>query len=376
MSQLLLSSLAVVCPNCDGYNPPQSAACQACGTSLGAPARGAPAAVSTFPKAGEAPRPTRPPESVPPGLRPSARTPPPAPSGLATVPPRAPAPAAPPPRTASAAGVPASPPRTASSPAAPTAAPPRTASAAGVPAAPAPLVGRALTPPAARTGLAPAGTAAAAPKFGLAVLAGASRGQRYRLPLTGCVVGRTRGALLLAEDPYVSPLHATFVVKDGALFVRDESSTSGVYVTIAGTESLAPHGLFAVGQRAFRYVGLLEAPPPLAGRPLVYGAPVPSGQALYAVEEVLVGGRPGRAVTTAGPMLTVGQTHCDLSYPQDESLAVRHCELSPHPSGATLRDLSGGLGTYVRIPPLTERPLRAGDRVRMGQHVLQVELLG
>jgi hypothetical protein len=41
-----------------------------------------------------------------------------------------------------------------------------------------------------------------------------------------------------------------------------------------------------------------------------------------------------------------------------------------------LRDLSGGLGTYVRIPPATERPLRSGDRVRIGQHVFQVELLG
>ncbi|NOJ82235.1 hypothetical protein HNV28_28575, partial [Myxococcus xanthus] len=31
MSQLLLSSLAVVCPNCDGYNSPRSAACVLCG---------------------------------------------------------------------------------------------------------------------------------------------------------------------------------------------------------------------------------------------------------------------------------------------------------------------------------------------------------
>jgi hypothetical protein len=41
-----------------------------------------------------------------------------------------------------------------------------------------------------------------------------------------------------------------------------------------------------------------------------------------------------------------------------------------------LRDLSGGLGTYVRIAPATERPLRAGDRVRIGQHIFQIEALG
>jgi pSer/pThr/pTyr-binding forkhead associated (FHA) protein len=349
MSQLLLSSLAIVCPTCDGYNPPQSAACQACGAPLGArpaaaapPVRApgtAPAPVASFAKPGEPPRVARPPETVPPGLRPSARTPPPNPSGLKTVEPA----------------------RAAPRPAAPPAAP---------------LVGRALTPPAARGVVPAAPSAAAAPKFGLAVLAGTARGQRYKLPLTGCVVGRTRGALLLAEDPFVSPLHATFVVKDGALFVRDESSTSGVYVTIAGAESLAVQAQFSVGQRVFRYSGLLEVPPTAPGRPVVYGSPVPSGQPLYGVEELLMGARPGRAVTTPGPLLTIGQANCDLSYPQDESLAGRHCELSPHPTGATLRDLSGGLGTYVRIPPLTERPLRAGDRVRMGQHVLQVEALG
>ncbi len=38
--------------------------------------------------------------------------------------------------------------------------------------------------------------------------------------------------------------------------------------------------------------------------------------------------------------------------------------------------LWGGLGTYVRVPSGVERPLRPGDRVRLGQHILQVETLG
>ncbi|NPC83647.1 FHA domain-containing protein, partial [Pyxidicoccus fallax] len=228
---------------------------------------------------------------------------------------------------------------------------------------------------------APAGAAArpappAASRFGLAVIAGTSRGQRYKLPVTGCVVGRQRGAILFPDDVFVSPLHATFLVKEGALFVRDESSASGVFVAVAGTEALTPRTLFSAGQRLFRFTGRLESPPPVAGRPFIYGAPVPLGQAVYGVEEVLVGGRAGRAVVTAAPLLTIGQAHCDLSFPGDEGLAGRHCELSPTPTGALLRDLSGGLGTYVRLASGVERPLRPGDRVRLGQHVLQVETLG
>ncbi len=219
--------------------------------------------------------------------------------------------------------------------------------------------------------------APAASRFGLTVLAGATRGNRYKLPVTGCVVGRTRGAILLQDDAFVSALHATFLVKEGALFIRDESSVSGVYVTIPSTEAIAPRTLFSAGLRLFRFSGRIEIPIAQPGQPVIYGAPVPLGQAIYVVEEVLVGGRSGRAVMSAAALLTIGQSHCDLSYPQDEGLASRHCELSPTPAGsAMLRDLSGGLGTYVRIPPGTERPLRPGDRVRIGQHIFQIEGLG
>jgi predicted component of type VI protein secretion system len=208
------------------------------------------------------------------------------------------------------------------------------------------------------------------------VIAGTTKGQRYKLPVTGCVVGRNRGAILLQDDPFVSALHATFLVKEGALFIRDESSVSGVFVTVPGTEAIAPRTLFSAGSRLFRFSGRIEIPIAQPGQPVIYGAPVPLGQAIYVVEEVLVGGRSGRAVMSAAALLTIGQAHCDLSYPQDEGLASRHCELSPTAAGAMLRDLSGGLGTYVRIPPSIERPLRAGDRVRIGQHIFQIEGLG
>ncbi|WP_257460906.1 FHA domain-containing protein [Archangium lipolyticum] len=357
MSQLLLSALAVVCPNCDGYNPPRAEACASCGTPLietpapvnASPARVAPAPSPARPVPG-VPRPppgtARPPEA-PPGLRPASRTPAP---------------------VAVAGGIPLA---------------ARPVSAPRPVAAPLPMtrpVGPAAPPvPAPRPGAAPAPGARPAPvasRFGLAVIAGSTRGQRFKLPITGCTVGRTRGAILFADDAFVSAQHASFLIKDNVLHVRDESSASGVYVTIPGVETLLPLSFFSIGQRLFRFLGKLEAPPPLAGRPTVYGAPVPPGQGVFGVEEVLVGGRSGRTVVTSAPLLTLGQANCDFSYGQEEGLASRHCELSFSLAGAQLRDLSGGLGTYVRIPSGVERPLRPGDRVRMGQHIVQVELMG
>ncbi|MCI0573804.1 MAG: FHA domain-containing protein [Myxococcaceae bacterium] len=204
-------------------------------------------------------------------------------------------------------------------------------------------------------------------------MAGKAKGARYRLPATGATIGRTRAAILLPEDPHVSPHHATLLVRDGVLSIRDEASASGVYVSIAAPEALAPGTLFCAGEHLFRYAGPVAAPVPTPGRPVSYGAPLPSGQALFLVEEILAGGRAGRAVTTGGPLLTIGRANCDLSFPQDESMAARHCELSPQQGSAQLRDLSGGQGTFIRIPPQTERPLRVGDRIRLGLHVIQVE---
>lgn len=210
------------------------------------------------------------------------------------------------------------------------------------------------------------------------MIAGQGSGQRFRLGGAGCMVGRSRGAILFADDPFLAAHHATLILRDGKLFVRDEGSASGVYVSISSaSEPLSVGGYFAAGGRCFRYVGPLARPVlATSGHPEIYGAPVPHGQVLYAVEEIIVGGRAGRAVITAGPLLTIGQSHCDLSFANDPSLAPRHCELSPSPVGASLRDLSGGMGTFIRLLPGTEHPLNVGDRVRVGHQVMQVELVG
>ncbi|MEW6435502.1 MAG: FHA domain-containing protein [Myxococcota bacterium] len=218
-------------------------------------------------------------------------------------------------------------------------------------------------------------SAAAGPRFGLTVMAGPARGQRFKLGGNGAQIGRARGAILFPDDPFISPLHASLIVRDGRLFVRDEESTSGVFVSISGTETVPSGSMFCAGLRLFRFLGAIEPNPPWNRRDVVvYGAPLPNNQTHYAIEEILLGGRAGRCLITPGPVLTIGQGRCDFAYPNDEGLAPRHCELSPLPTGVMLRDLSGGLGTFVRASG--ERALKAGDRIRIGQQTLQVEALG
>jgi pSer/pThr/pTyr-binding forkhead associated (FHA) protein len=346
MSALLLGNLGVICPSCDFLNVVGAAKCVTCGTNVASDgAATAKSEAKAEPAAPAKPMPPQP--SEPPGLKrtntkdvpiPAVAAKPPPASEKPTKPVNVP-PAAPPPPPAVAAAIPA-PATTAPSP-----------------------------PPA---GAVPA--PAAGPKFALNVIAGPARGQKFRVGANGAQIGRGKGVVLFPDDPFVSPLHASVVVKDGRVTVRDEGSTSGVYVSIQGQETIPPDCYFATGLRLFRYVGALEpAPPYVPGRMTVYGAPVPPNQVHYQVEEILLGDRPGKAVITAGPILTIGQSKCDLSYANEEGLAPRHCELSPMPTGAMIRDLSGGLGTYIRVKG--ERPLKAGDRIRIGQQTLQLEAL-
>jgi len=209
--------------------------------------------------------------------------------------------------------------------------------------------------------------------FVLTVLSGPKKGERFRLaPHT--VIGRTRGTLLVPEDPFVSPQHATLWVRDGRLHVRDEASASGVFVSVATQELIVPGGYFCAGNRLFRYLGAL---PPAAISPagtIVYGAPLPPGGTCYAVEERLFGGRSGAAFVTAQPLISIGRQECDISFGDDKTLAPRHCELSPIADGAVLRDLSEGLGTLVRLQAGVERPVKIGEQIRVGQAVMRFEV--
>src|SRR6516165_4236264 len=313
MSRLLVSQLGVVCPSCDVLNAAGAQRCEACGKTWG-----------------RAPAPARKPTGSTPAVSPPA------------------------------------------SPAAPAARPPPAAAAppgAGLRSAPTPSGGVPRSGSAPR----PAAPAPVPSRYILSVTAGPARGQRFRLMANGCSVGRQRGAILFADDPFVSPHHAAFRIREGQLTVRDEDSVSGVYVALTTHELLMPGALFSVGPHVLRYVGPLLPRAPEAGKPKTYGAPVPQAGSLWGLEEILIGLRPGRAVVTAQPTLTLGSSGADLVFAPDPQLAARHCEISPAPQGAVLRDLSGGLGTFVRLAA-QERPLKQGDRVRIGQQTLTVEL--
>jgi hypothetical protein len=317
----LTGMLGIVCRSCDAYNDPGLRTCVACGKPLGSAEQSSPgAAAGSEADALGMPRP-------PPAVR--------------AAPPPVPVPA-----PAQAAPVPAQ------APAAPTRAP-----------APPPAA------PAARP--APSFTARLCVERGEA-----PHGSVFKIAGTEVQAGSAQGQIQFPRDPCLSPLHATFVVRDQSLIIRDEGAAGGVYVRLRGsTVSLRPGGLFAVGDRLLRYGGTLPPPPPTAPDGTHrQGSPRPEPAAVM-VEEWLEGGIGGRSYVRVGPSITVGRTGCSINLGDDPFVSQAHAELVIESDGsAKLRDLGSSNGTFVRLPPGGEHQVIDGDRVRMGREVLRVEV--
>ncbi len=219
-------------------------------------------------------------------------------------------------------------------------------------------------------------SAAAGGKLGLRIVRGCDAGNIFPL-VSELKIGTTKGATLFASDPYLAPLHATIFVKDGRISIRDEGGASGVFVRITSPEPIFSNGEFAAGNHRIRFMGPLTRP--TSNGPIIFGAPRPSapipGGPLYCLENILEGDRPGNACVRPGPILTVGRSGCDLSFPTDKFLQSRHCEIVVGPQGSLLQDYGTVDGTFVRLVPGSERSLVVGDVVRMGIHLLRVELV-
>ena len=199
-------------------------------------------------------------------------------------------------------------------------------------------------------------------------------GAVFRLSGEELGAGRSRGVILFPDDASLAPLHASFLYRDGRLHLRDEGSGGGTYLRLRGLSvPLKPGDLFAVGDRLLRFTGLLPpAPPPPSDGTRRLGSPRPAGAAIL-VEERLEGGASGRVWLRPGPSVTLGRAGCSINLGDDPYLSQAHAEIVVEPDGvAKLRDLGSSNGTFVRLPPRSERELRDGDVVRLGREVLRV----
>ena len=230
---------------------------------------------------------------------------------------------------------------------------------------------------------APAAPAAAAPAYAAPVAAAAapslqvlltalradgSEAGTYTLPGATVTVGRDIGGIF-AGDSYLSPRHATFSIRSGKLYVKDEASLNGVYVKLQqGTPvALQPADLFRIGQEIIRYEALAPQPASPDGVERL-GSPSKG----YVGRISLMTGRDttGNAFPIPEAGIHIGRERGDVLFPEDGYVSGLHCRVTWESGSAWLTDLGSSNGTFLRLEH--EREVVSGDVLLMGQQVFRV----
>ena len=83
-----------------------------------------------------------------------------------------------------------------------------------------------------------------------------------------------------------------------------------------------------------------------------------------------------RAFTIKNGTTVIGRkTDADLRIPLNE-ISRSHCELSVTDDEVVLRDLDSRNGTFLNDEEISEAPINAGDRIRLGPVVFVVQIDG
>ena len=207
----------------------------------------------------------------------------------------------------------------------------------------------------------------------LIVEQGAQAGTSFQLAYTENSVGSAGAIVELGEDIHLAPHHATVLIEEQRMLLRDEGTANGVFLKLRLAGALEPGDQFIAGQRLFRFDGPVELAQS-EGTPPFQGAPRPAGTPVRIVE-LLAGGKQGRTCHRAGPVIAVGKTGCDLNFGSDPLLAARHAEIHLGEDGTvSLLDLGNSeSGVLLRVRNGASVELQAGDVLQLGGQTVRIE---
>jgi pSer/pThr/pTyr-binding forkhead associated (FHA) protein len=186
-------------------------------------------------------------------------------------------------------------------------------------------------------------------------------------------VGRGACDLSFEDDQYLSPIHARFVVREGALYVRDLGSCNRTWVFIDGPYSLADTDVLLIGSQIleFQRLGSPAAPRADADGTRRVGSLTPTPDIARLSQLRADGSVRDSQYLAQGRTVTIGRDAGDWTFPYDQTMSGRHADIRELDGAFILHDLGSrnGVGVAVR----GERVLKVGQRVLLGDQVLRVE---
>jgi pSer/pThr/pTyr-binding forkhead associated (FHA) protein len=208
-----------------------------------------------------------------------------------------------------------------------------------------------------------------------------SDGQAWPLAADVVDIGAKEGTILIESDPFLSSRHARLScerAENGAASwqVIDLESVNGVYVRLRSKVSLSDGDLILLGQQVLRFDVVKDAEhglgPATQHGTAIFGTPPASRLARLCQRTVEGITRDVFHIHRAETSL--GRETADIVFTDDPFLSRRHAVITHDPTTRRffIEDAGSSNGTYVAIRG--RAPIGHGDILRMGLHVLRIEL--
>ena len=209
------------------------------------------------------------------------------------------------------------------------------------------------------------------------VRGGGGEGLPFKLDKEENTVGRSEGTITFAEDPFLSPRHATLFFRNDKLFIRDEDSLNGVYMRAVAPVELSDGMRFRIGNQLFQ-VNMVNQYPPMKDlgetreECRFLGTPLESTPPTLKISQIMMNGLLGSVIYPLNNVLTIGREGCDLSFPTDPYISGRHAQIKHNGPNWHLEDTGSRNGTFVQITE--EWPIKDGDNMFLGQQLFKIEM--
>lgn len=210
------------------------------------------------------------------------------------------------------------------------------------------------------------------------ILRDGSEGGVYPLDADQNDIGSREGAIVLADDPYLSPRHARIERRGDTFTLHDLGSANGIYFRIRDPVDLRDGDMILIGQQVLRFEVVPEAERRLgAARKagvMVFGTP--EAPRFVRVVQYTTEGVERDVYYLHRDETVFGREQADIVFADDPFLSRRHAGITIDREHGkhSLRDMGSSNGTAIRLR--NERVLQHGDQFRLGRHLFRFDVSG
>jgi pSer/pThr/pTyr-binding forkhead associated (FHA) protein len=191
------------------------------------------------------------------------------------------------------------------------------------------------------------------------------------------LIGRENCDLCYPQDQLLSDRHASLVIREGKLLLRDLGSQNGSFVRQRQDSELSPGDVFLLGRELFRFttqsLDEAEGKSAMQGTVMWSGPPkLQKGPVTAKLEHIKLNGEIVAEFKLEKPETTLGRTTGDLLFADDHYMSGTHARIVAQPGRFVLQDLRSRNGVYRRVRD--EMQLADGDEFFMGEQLFRVEV--